>query len=257
MKLEAVRTEEQVGVLIEDAISRELAQAKAGERASVSTRAAARYLGKHINTLCDWRKQGLGPPYEKGQLGGGVRNEHVAYPWEPLVAWKSSRQGLTPTMRGKLDELDRLEERARILELEEQLRAARARLKPLEDRHRKRKPVEFATVADLAAEHDWAMVDGLVLGHVLTISDEGLARAIAGSVDNIVSMPVTDALALPWASFEDREPFEEAVHAALAGLASAIAKGGEDGERARAQLSLRELEDAVPAAAASYRGSPL
>lgn len=259
MKLEAVRTYEEVGVLIEDAISLELAQARAGERASVSSKAAARYLGKHVKTLQEWRRKSPpeGPAFEKGPMGGGSGNEHVHYPWEALVDWKSSRHGLTPRKRRVLDELDSLKQRERELELEEELRALRRRVSTLEANARKRKTLGFASITDLAEEHDWVMADGLVLGHVLTVSDEDLARAIAGSVDNILSMPVTEALGLPWASYEGREPVEEVVQAALAGISGAMTRGAEDGERMRAQQLLRELEEAVPQATTRAQGNPL
>lgn len=76
MTIELQRTEEQYLALQTTAVDRELERAAAGlPPPTVSTKAAAKFLGVHFDTLGEWRRRSppLGPRFKKvqGRLGAG------------------------------------------------------------------------------------------------------------------------------------------------------------------------------------------
>ena len=74
---------------------REIADARAGMRARIGSRAAAFYAGVHYKTLEAWRKAGMGPTPIKNEpkKGSPARNQHVSYTLEDLDAYLASLRG--------------------------------------------------------------------------------------------------------------------------------------------------------------------
>ncbi|HFT6977326.1 nucleotide-binding protein [Stenotrophomonas maltophilia] len=213
--MECQRKEEDYLELRSAALDAELNKAAAGlPPPTISTKAAARYLGVHFDTLGDWRRRTppAGPPFVKGagRAGGGA-NEHVRYPYTELVAWQASRVGRSVKERRLIDELDAAQQRVRELEIELALRQAR------DDASRLQKKLgriaTLATLDDIAVvPHEWALVDGRVAGHVLVVSDDVLSGALERG--DVWDATIEVALQAPWVDGETREPY----HAAYANV---------------------------------------
>ncbi|OBU57342.1 hypothetical protein [Stenotrophomonas maltophilia] len=208
--LDLVRGEKEYRTLADAALDRELERAKAGLTPSLSTKAAARYLGVHFDTLGQWRRRTppAGPPFVKGagRAAGGA-NEHVRYPYTELVAWQASRVGRSVKERRLIDELDAAQQRVRELEIELALRQAR------DDASRLQKKLgriaSLATLDDVAVfTHEWALVDGRVAGHVLVVSDDVLSGALDSG--DVWDATVEIALQAPWVDGETLEPYHVA-----------------------------------------------
>ncbi|QNM62095.1 nucleotide-binding protein [Xanthomonas arboricola pv. juglandis] len=87
--IEVVRSEEEYRALADAALDRELERAKAGLTPAVSSKAAARFLGVHVDTLGQWRRRSppLGPVFQKG--GETMRAEPTSTFGIALPTWKS------------------------------------------------------------------------------------------------------------------------------------------------------------------------
>jgi hypothetical protein len=247
--LQQLRTEDQYLAKVEDAISIELARAQAGELASVSTKAAARYIGKHHDTLGDWRRASprIGPPFEKGIDGRGLGNEHISYPYPELVEWNANRASKTSKERRLMDELEQVRQRARELELELQLQEAKEHAAKLAKKLGRK--MGFNTLSDCVAIEDWAMRDGMLVGHVLGVSDEELVEALAGN--GIVSTSLEQALRLAWNNPEQRLPYEDAFETALENAKDQSRQGLEAGLQSRSVLITAHLQDVIEPASIS------
>ena len=96
--IEAIRSEEEYRVLADAALDRELERAQTGLTPSVSSKAAARFLGVHVDTLGQWRRRTppLGPAFQKGAGDNeGGANQHIRYLISDLEEWQSARTGRT------------------------------------------------------------------------------------------------------------------------------------------------------------------
>ena len=235
--IEQVRSREEYEAIVEASIKRELQRARDGELLAVSSRAAASFLGKHKDTLRDWRQPPpKGPPFEKGADGIGVNNEHVSYPWAELVAWKKARAGKTAKERKLQDELEKVMQKVRELELELQLQDAKDSAAKLAKRLGRK--LGFATLGDTVAEEDWVTDGHLIIGHVLTVDDAMLVKAL--DADLVISASLADALSLPW-DYEAREPFEIAWRGVLKTQLDAVERGEAMGREVSSKLSASQL----------------
>lgn len=225
--LETTRTDEQYQALVQDAISAELARARAGETAVVSAKAAARFLGLHVETLGEWRRAEppKGPPFMKGADGVGRANEGVSYLYQDLIDWIGARTGKSFKERKLLDQLEQLRQRERELELELQIQARRDEVAKLAKKLGRK--LSFASLADCALPQDWTTDGECITGHVLTVDDATLAAAL--SADQIITASLEEALALPWADDNTREPFDKAFDAVVETVRERIKNGQDTG----------------------------
>ncbi|MBB3760771.1 nucleotide-binding protein [Xanthomonas arboricola] len=262
--IEVVRSEEDYRALLEAALDQELERARAGLTQTVTSKAAARFLGVHFDTLGEWRRRfpPLGPPFQKGagHTGGGA-NQHVRYLYEDLLEWQKARASKTPKERRLVDELERLRQQARELELQLELQAVRDQVACMT--RKAGRVLALTTVKEcLTVQHDWVLVGGRLVGHVLTVPGDVLTAATAADganeangtskanvahtgvgseVGEVWTATLKEALQEPWATNEARDPFSEAMDRALRELTRHLAQ-----ERS-AQRS-RDLEDRLPPA---------
>ncbi|MGE8263603.1 MAG: nucleotide-binding protein [Stenotrophomonas sp.] len=212
--IEPVRTEESFLAKAEASWSGELVRAKNAGGALVSAKAAAWFLGVHADTLGEWRRRipPMGPRFQKAS-GSAVNgpNQRVKYDYDELVAWKDGQQGRTAKERRLSSELERLGQQQRELELQRQIHEARVALEKLQ-KNAGRYAALLASYEGWATFHAWAVVDGLIAGHVLTVGEDTLDRALAEGA--IWDAPLADALLEPWISVEARDPFDEAMETA-------------------------------------------
>ncbi|MBO9879591.1 nucleotide-binding protein [Xanthomonas sp. D99] len=257
--IEVVRSEEDYRALLEAALDQELERARAGLTQTVSSKAAARFLGVHFDTLGEWRRRSppLGPPFQKGAgLTGGGANQHVRYLYEDLVEWQKARASKTPKERRLVDELERLRQQARELELQLELQAVKDQVARMT--RKAGRVLALTTVKEcLTVQHDWVLVGGRLVGHVLTVPGDVLTAVtvadgankandtneanIAHKVGEVWTATLEEALQEPWANNDARDPFSEAMDTALGELTRHVAQ-----ERS-AQRS-RDLEDRLPPA---------
>lgn len=251
MTIELKRSEDDYRAQRAAAVDRELERAGAGlPPPTVSTKAAAKYLDVHVDTLGEWRRRSppLGPPYQKGagDVGGGA-NQHVRYLFDDLVAWRQGRAHTSSKERRLLDELAAWERKRREVELELALQDAKGELARLQKKLGRIAKLE--TVHDIAVTpHEWALVGGRVAGHVLAVDDTVLASALdQGDVWHAtVETALTQA---PWTTNEARGPYVDAFEGVLQGVEDALraararqraldlderwGPGASDGERVR------------------------
>lgn len=114
--------------------------------------------------------------------------------------------------RRLIDELDAAQQRVRELEIELALRQAR------DDASRLQKKLgriaTLTTLDDIAVvPHEWALVDGLVAGHVLVVNDQVLSGALERG--DVWDATVEVALQAPWGDGETREPYHAAYEKVL------------------------------------------
>ncbi|ASK93100.1 nucleotide-binding protein [Xanthomonas campestris pv. trichodesmae] len=251
--IEVVRSEEDYRALLEAALDQELERARAGLTQTVASKAAARFLGVHFDTLGEWRRRSppLGPPFQKGagHAGGGA-NQHVRYLYEDLVEWQRARVSKTPKERRLVEELERLRQQARELELQLELQAVKDQVARMT--RKAGRVLALTTVKEcLTVPHDWVLVGGRMVGHVLTVpgdvltavtaadgaSEANVAHTGVGSeVSEVWTATLEEALQQPWVGNEARDPFSQAMDTALGELTRHLAQ-----ERS-AQRS-RDLED--------------
>lgn len=237
--IETVRSEEDYRAKLQRALDQELSRAAAGLTPTVSTKAAAQFLGIHFDTLGEWRRRSppLGPPFQKGagSLQGGA-NQHVRYLYEDLVEWQRARLGCSAKERRLRAELERLSQQQRELELERQIHEAKAALEKLR-KNAGRFAALMTSHEGWAISHPWAVVGGLIAGHALTVDEDTLDRALTDG--EIWDTTLPNALLEPWISVEARDPFDDAMNASLSAFQGAQA-------HARNQDRARGLEDRLP-----------
>jgi len=247
--IEPVRTEEAFLAKAEASWSGELVRAKNAGGGMVSAKAAAWFLGIHADTLGEWRRRipPTGPRFQKAS-GSAVNgpNQRVEYDYDELVAWKDGQQGRTAKERRLSAELEQKTQELRVLELERELYEVKMAL----EKRRKNAGRYTALVTShdgWATSHAWAVVDGLVAGHVLTVDEDILNRALAAG--EIWDASLGDALLEPWISVAARDPFDDAMEAAQATFQAARTQ-------ARNQTRAYGLERGLPPAAGPSTRKP-
>ncbi|ARQ89186.1 nucleotide-binding protein [Stenotrophomonas maltophilia] len=213
--IEVVRSEEEYRALADAALDRELERAKAGQTPSLSSKAAARFLGVHVDTLGQWRRRTppLGPPFQKGagDSGGGA-NQHVRYMFVDPEEWQSARTGRTVKERRLVDELECVKQRARELEMELELQSLRDQVA------RMTKKVGRLLALETLQEcvevcHEWVTIGDQVVGHVLTVPEPALEQALGEGT--VWGASLAEVLSWPWVDSDARDPFSTLMDAAL------------------------------------------
>jgi len=211
----------------------EIADAKAGVRAKVSTKAAALYIGVHYTTLRDWVREGRGPqPIQNpGKPGTTAQNQHLGFTLESLDTFLATRSG-EPITRGKrtdtgdvLKEAERIEALIALKEAEDRLAKSKARARRLGI-------VCFQSLSDALEIQPWAMVNGRLLGHAWAVDDATFNAAD----DEQWEGSLEDALAQPWTSTDSRQPYQNAFLGVLTATQHAI-------EAARSRQRASDLEE--------------
>lgn len=233
------RSEEEYRALADGALDRELERAKAGLTPSVSSRAAARFLGVHVDTLGQWRRRTppLGPAFQKGAGNNeGGSNQHVRYLISDLEEWQSARTGRTVKERRLVDELERVKQRARELEMELELQSLREQVARMT--RRAGRVLALDTVREcIDVRHEWIFKNGLVVGHVLA-ADEGVLVDALNS-GNVLRASLKDVLVLPWSDNDARSPFAAQIESVFSDFVKQLSR------EASAQR-MRDLDGRLP-----------
>lgn len=239
--MHTLRSEREYRALADVALDRELERARAGLTLSVSSKAAARFLGVHVDTLGQWRRRTppLGPVFQKGVgVNEGGANQHVRYRFIDLEEWQSARTGRTVKERRLADELERVRQRARELEMELELQSLRDRVARMTKKAGRVLALQTAREC-LHAAHHWVVASGHILGHVLTVSKDALDGALEAG--DVLEATLEEVLGMPWVNSDERDVFAQQMDQALGELVGRLAQ-----ERA-AQRS-RDLEARLPPA---------
>lgn len=222
--IETIRSEEEYRALADAALDRELERAKAGLTPSVGSKAAARFLGVHVDTLGQWRRRTppLGPAFQKGAgYSEGGANQHVRYRFVDLEEWQSARTGRTVKERRLLDELERVRQRARELEMELELHSLRNQVARMTKKAGRVLALEAAGEC-LHTPHQWVVAGGYILGHVLTVSKDALDGALEAG--DVLDATLNEVLGMPWVNADEREVFARQMDQALGQLAGRLAQ---------------------------------
>lgn len=205
--IEVVRSEEEYRALADAALDRELERARAGLTPSVSSKAAARFLGVHFDTLGEWRRRSppLGPPFLKGAGDSkSGANQHVRYRLADLEEWQSSRTGRTVKERRLVDELEHVKRRARELEMEFELQSLREQIARMTKKAGRVLALETLREC-FQVTHEWVSFGGRICGHVLGVPASTLEQALEAG--DLVEASLGEVLTLPWTSSSAREEF--------------------------------------------------
>lgn len=216
--IEVVRSEEEYRALADAALDRELERARAGLTPSVSSKAAARFLGVHFDTLGEWRRRSppLGPPFQKGAGdNGGGANQHVRYRFIDLEEWQSARKGRTVKERRLVDELERVRQRARELEMELELQSLRDQVARMTKKAGRELALE--TVREcIEVQHEWVLVSNRVMGHVLVADEAALGDAL--QFGEVLHASLSEVLTLPWCGNDERSPYAAQIESVFSDL---------------------------------------
>lgn len=244
--IETVRSEEDYRAKLQRALDQELSRAAAGLTPTVSTKAAAQYLGVHFDTLGEWRRRSppLGPPFQKGAGGlQGGANQHIRYLYEDLVEWQRARLGRSAKERRMASEEDALRQQIRELERELAVKAGRAELEKLKKAIGK--GVSFLSLRDcVSISHGWVVSDGCIAGHVLSIPEELLDRAL--DEGNVWDASLSEALLEAWISVDARDPYDAAMSAALDDAENVLRVARANARQNALEASLPEPVQASP-----------
>lgn len=224
--------------------AREIEAARRGERATLSTRAAAHYLSLNPSTLRAMVREGIGPEPIKNpsKPGSTASNQHLRFTLAALDAFLARRSGalLTRESRTDADALRRETERLQALADYEQ---AKAQLAKARERAKRLGVVCFQTLPDVLEIQPWAQVDGRLVGHVWAMSPDQ-------EEDSWIFASLEDALQQPWSDLERQRPYAEAFEWVLRQAASQL----ETCQRAQEQRDLRErLPPAQPGKRQPFR----
>ncbi|UKE46224.1 hypothetical protein [Xanthomonas cerealis] len=237
--IEVVRSQEEYRALADAALDRELERAKAGVTPSVSSKAAARFLGVHVDTLGQWRRRTppLGPAFQKGAGDNeGGANQHVRYLISDLEEWQSARTARTVKERRLVDQLERVRQRGRELEMELELQSLREQVARMT-----KKAGRFLALETLRecfeVQHEWVFTGELVIGHVLSVSHEALLEALESS--GVRDGTFAAAMTWPWASSEARDSFNMELEKAMTEFLA-------DSRTQRSRQRMRDLELRLP-----------
>jgi hypothetical protein len=196
-----------------DKFKQEIAEARQGVRAKISTKAAAYYLDVHYTTLRDWVREGTGPEPVKNPAKPGTTalNQHLSFTLASLDAFIQARSGAVIT-RGKRTDADALRrETDRVLAAID-LKAAEDALAKARERAKRLGVVCFDTLADVAETQPWARIDGMLVGQLWTLDDATYARV---DPDDVFEGSLEEALAQAWDSHAHRAPFDAAMSRVL------------------------------------------
>lgn len=211
----------------------EIADAKQGMRAKVSTKAAALYVGVHHATLREWVKEGRGPqPIQNpGKPGTTAQNQHLGFTLESLDTFLATRSG-EPITRGKRTDTGDVLKEAERIEALIALKEAEDRLAKTKARARRLGIVCFQSLSDALEIQPWATVNGRLIGHAWAVDDATFNAAD----DEQWEGSLEDALAQPWTSADNRQPYQDAFLGVLAATQHAI-------EAARSRQRASDLEE--------------
>ncbi|MBB3277382.1 hypothetical protein [Pseudoxanthomonas sp. OG2] len=211
----------------------EIADAKAGVRAKVSTKAAALYIGVHYTTLRDWVREGRGPqPIQNpGKPGTTAQNQHLGFTLESLDTFLATRSG-EPITRGKRTDTGDVLKEAERIEALIALREAEDRLAKSKARARRLGIVCFQSLSDALEIQPWATVNGRLNGHAWAVDDATFNAADEEQWEGSLE----EALAQPWTSTQSRQPYQDAFLGVLTSTQHAI-------EAARSRQRASDLEE--------------
>jgi len=187
---------------------REIAEAREGLRAKVSTKAAAWYLGVHPKTLLQWVRDGVGPDAVKNpsRRGTTALNQHQGFTLAALDAFTRTRTGDIIT-RGKRSDAETLRRAAERIQAAIDLKATEDVLAKARERARRLGVVCFSTLSDATEVQPWACIDGRVAGHAWAVDDATFEAA----GEDVVEATLDEVLALHWQSDIVRQPYAEAL----------------------------------------------
>ena len=193
---------------------REIAEARDGLRAKVGTKAAAYYLGVHPKTLLGWVRGGSGPDPIKNPVRPGTTamNQHFGFTLAALDAFQQARTGAVLT-RGSRTDADALRREAERIQAAIDLKVAQDQLAKARERAKRLGVVCFATLSDAMEVHPWVQVDERLVGHLWLVGDEVFEQT---DPDGAFEGTLEQALAQPWASEANRQPFHDAMLQVLA-----------------------------------------
>lgn len=183
--------------------------------AHFESKAAARFLGVHVDTLGQWRRRTppLGPAFQKGAGDNeGGANQHVRYLISDLEEWQSARTGRTVKERRLVDELGRVRQRARELEMELELQSLRDQVARMTKKAGRLLALETLQEC-VEVCHEWVTVGGKMVGHVLTVPEPALEQALGEGT--VWKASLGEVLSWPWVDSDAREPFSTLMEAAL------------------------------------------
>lgn len=211
----------------------EIADAKAGVRAKVSTKAAALYIGVHYTTLRDWVREGRGPqPIQNpGKPGTTAQNQHLGFTLESLDTFLATRSG-EPITRGKRTDTGDVLKEAERIEALIALREAEDRLAKSKARARRLGIVCFQSLSDALEIQPWTTVNGRLMGHAWAVDDATFNAADEEKWEGSLE----EALAQPWTSTQSRQPYQDAFLGVLTSTRHAI-------EAARSRQRASDLEE--------------
>ncbi|MBH1655316.1 MULTISPECIES: helix-turn-helix domain-containing protein [Stenotrophomonas] len=211
----------------------EIAEAKQGLRAKISTKAAAHYVGVHHTTLREWVREGQGPqPMQNpAKAGTMARNQHLGFSLDALDAFLASRSG-EPITRGKRTDADDVVRKAERIEALIALKEAEDRLAKARARARRLGVVAYASLADVLEIQPWVTLGGRIAGHAWAVDDTTFNAADEDQWEGTLE----EALAQPWASTEARQAYQDAFVAVLTSTQHLI-------EAARSRQLANDLEE--------------
>lgn len=200
----------------------EITDAKAGNPPSVSTHAAAFYLGVHYKTFLAWVRSGCGPDPIKNPVRPGTtaRNQRMRFTLEALDAFQQSRTGSVIT-RGMRTDTERVQRETERIQAAIDLKAAQDQLAKARERAKRHGIVCFLVLADTVEVQPWARIDDRLVGHAWVVDD----AAFDAAGDDLVEATLEEALAMPWASEAARAPYATAFDNILGQIETALAAG--------------------------------
>ncbi len=121
-----------------------------------------------------------------------------------LEEWQSARTGRTVKERRLVDELERVKQRARELEMELELQSLREQVARMT--RKTGRVLALDTVREcIDVRHEWIFKNGLVVGHVLVADEGALVDALQSG--DVLHASLDDVLVLPWSDNGARSPF--------------------------------------------------
>lgn len=217
---------------------REIDNARAGHPPTVSTKAAAYYVGVHYKTFLVWVRDGIGPQPIRNPVKPGTTalNQRMRFSLGALEEFQQSRSGDVLTRGARTDamaahrEVDRLQ--AAIERKVADDLVARAR-----DKAKRVGVLNFASLDDLIDAHPWARIGERLVGHAWAVDDATFQAA----GDDLVEATLEEALAMPWVSEAARAPFVDAFLGVLRRIETAL-------EAARTRQRSLDLDDRLSGA---------
>lgn len=142
-----------------------------------------------------------------------------------------------------MDELERVKQRARELEMQIELQSLPEQVARMTKKAGRVLALVTATECRESA-HQWVVVDGCVLGHVLTVPADALDVALEAG--DILDATLNEVLGMHWVNANEREVFARQMDRALGELTGRLPQE-RSGERSR------DLDARLPTAEESTR----